>query len=616
MKNLIEQLDRMKDLMVYQKGKTLNEISTKSVSLPNIPKEETPTGTKTNTEVSGEKQIDSDNCLLIQASGEFVVDVDKNSGAVDNFIKNLEEVIKNDEGFNEAKVKGGSMYITEIKLQGFASNYYKGAIEPDWDNDWCKKWVKKGNLYQGVCTDWEIKKYSGKKLTKYKGSKTTNDDLAKRRAENLGKALEDRLRKKAEEAGIKMSPDLKSTYVGGGTMYTHNVTDEYNFKNHKSEWRVDGTGRNPGQIVLCTAKICYEIPKEEECSDKCMVKNSEGKCICPEEKGLKEVDGKCICIETNEPPDENCQCKKPEPEKCPDPCMKRNEEGNCECPSDMKYDKEKKECVCKDENKIKVPGGCKCEKKKIKEGFKCNYQSPKVDGSMATKATNYVGASLVNTLSVGNKDVIYVDFESFVVPDAFYVKYGEQEFFSGFMGKVWDSKYNSLKGQLPNEVYENFTEIVPKFVSKQNEKLRKGLTDNLPRNFIGELVYLKQNNGLLESINSAISSVGGSKQVTSIFGDSDTGGNLQSGAEKISKQIKSIDVGGKISAATVGEFRDKYIKGLNSYGDIMKKMNTSFTIENPNESLSLTVLVFSPLGRTIFNMKINCEADSTPKETE
>ena len=198
MEDLFEQLDRMKDLMVYENGMSIDEVST---SRGNIPTPDTKTdNTKEKKEGGNEEtkpstettKSEGENCFLIKASGEFVVNVNKGSKAVSNFITNLENSIKNSPSFDRSKVKDGSMYITEITLQGFASNYYNGAVEPDFDNGWCKKWDKRGGLYDGLCTDWEIKPFSGKKKSSYSGNKTTNQKLASDRAVNAYNALKEK----------------------------------------------------------------------------------------------------------------------------------------------------------------------------------------------------------------------------------------------------------------------------------------------------------------------------------------------------------------------------------------------------------------------------------------
>lgn len=530
--------------MVYENGSTINEISTKSVSITPKQSDETP---------KNKKEVSKDDCILIKASGEFVVNVNKGSKAVTNFINNLENSIKNNPSFDKSKVKDGSMYITEITLQGFASNYYSGAIEPDFDNGWCKKWDKRGGLYDGLCSEWEIKPFSGTKKSNYKGNKNTNQKLAADRAVNAYNALKEKLTEKAKEEGIKIDPNLKPNYIKGGTIYTKDNVDE-NWKTLISSGKL-----NPGQIVLCTAKVCYKPSVDEK----------------PEPKKGTSTTGSSITTTT-------------EQKECPDKeCMKRNSEGKCECPSDMKFDESTKKCVCKDENKVKVPSGCKCENKK--PPLKCDYSIEK-KGVRGTKENNFVGASLETSFPVGANNSITIDFDSVVVPDAFYIKHGDQEYWSGFMGSVYDNEYTMIA--LSIEERKKIFNILPPNVRKMIEKsISEGDNDYSEmtrgkRNFVGELIYYKQNEGLISSINSAISNVGGKLKVNNVFDEGDQK------AETITKRI----IDGGVS----------YKDGLDSYGNIMKR-NVSFTIDKENESLPLTVLVFSPLDRTIFTMKVKCQ---------
>ncbi len=525
--------------MVYEKGTPINEISTKAISTPPQP----------NTDTKGEEKGGKDDCIIIKASGEFVVNVNKGSKAISNFITNLENSIKNNPSFDKSKVKDGSMYITEITLQGFASNYYNGAVEPDFDNDWCKKWDKRGGLYDGLCTDWEIKPFSGKKKSSYSGNKTTNQKLASDRAVNAYNALKEKLTEKAKEEGIKVDPNLKPNYIKGGTIFTNDNVDE-NWKTRISQGKT-----NPGQVVLCTAKLCY-TPST------------------PTKGGGKKTTTKKEITKTEE-------------KECPDKeCMKRNNEGKCECPSDMKFNESTKKCVCKDENKTKVPGGCKCEKKK--PPLKCDYSIEK-KGVRGTKENNYVGASLETSFPVGANNSITIDFDSVVVPDAFYVKYGDQEYWSGFMGSVYDMKYKQIALSLEDR------KLMLPIQSKQikadiKDSLSKGDNDyndmtNTIRNFVGELVIYKRNRDLIGGINSAISNVGGKMKVNSLFENGDNN------AESITDNI--------IKGGSLGD-------NIKKYKGIMKR-NVSFTIEKENESLPLTVLVFSPLDKTIFKMKVSCQ---------
>jgi len=542
-KNLNEEIDKIKKLMVYENGSTINEISTKSVSITPKQSDETP---------KNKKEVSKDDCILIKASGEFVVNVNKGSKAVTNFINNLENSIKNNPSFDKSKVKDGSMYITEITLQGFASNYYSGAIEPDFDNGWCKKWDKRGGLYDGLCSEWEIKPFSGTKKSNYKGNKNTNQKLAADRAVNAYNALKEKLTEKAKEEGIKIDPNLKPNYIKGGTIYTKDNVDE-NWKTLISSGKL-----NPGQIVLCTAKVCYKPSVDKT----------------PEPKKGTSTTGSSVTTTTEE---KDCLDKE---------CMKRNSEGKCECPSDMKFDESIKKCVCKDEKKVKVPGSCKCKNKK--PPLKCDYSVEK-KGVRGTKENNFVGASLETSFPVGANNSITIDFDSVVVPDAFYVKHGEQEYWSGFMGSVYDTKYRQVA--LSIEDRKLMLPIQSKVVKDYiKDSLSKGDNDysemeNGIRNFVGELVIYKRNRDLIGGINSAISNVGGKMKVNSLFENGDN--NADSVTDNIIKG---------------GSLRDN----IKKYEGIMKR-NVSFTIEKENESLPLTVLVFSPLDRTIFTMKVKCQ---------
>jgi len=127
--------------------------------------------------------------------------------------------------------------------------------------------------------------------------------------------------------------------------------------------------------------------------------------------------------------------------------------------------------------------------------------------------------------------------------------------------------------------------------------------NNIVRNFVGELIYYKQKEDLIGSINSAIKNEGGKLTVTDIFKNGDAG------AEKITDQIIAIDVditneGNR--AKNLPTFRDSFKTNLAAYNNIMKS-GSSFTINKETENLDIVVLVFSPLDRTIFNISVKCE---------
>ena len=172
-----------------------------------------------------------------------------------------------------------------------------------------------------------------------------------------------------------------------------------------------------------------------------------------------------------------------------------------------------------------------------------------------------------------------------VVPDGFYVKYGKQEFWSGFVGDLYKTgdglyKMASVPKNIKNRFYKD---IYPSKYTQQNNTNR---VDNFPRIFPAELVWYKQNDGLLESINAEITKVGGSP-VNSIFKNGD--GN----AETITKKLKSVEKG--------------LSKVWDTYGNVLKG-DTKFTLKKESgEEENIIIIVFSPLAETLFNMKIECK---------
>ncbi len=691
MRNLFEELDRIKNLMVYEKGTLLTEVSTAAQpeggegEKPAEQKsEEKPTDNKVEGSAESENKsqqktqmADKTDCFEIKATGRFVVDIPTGSKAVNNFLNALRQIINSNPEYKKG-LDSGTMYIRDITLQGFASNYYGGKVEPQFDNDYCKNWaIKPDSGYAGVCTDFEFKPFSGKKLptSSYTGKKATNQKLADNRAINLFNSIKDTLAKEGKTIGIKLDPTTTPKYIPGGTMYTKDQVDE-NWKTLISQGQL-----NPGQIVAVTANVCYTL--KEPCPDPCMTKDDSGKCTCPEgmtyneetkqcecppdkekqgcecinkkkepcpecmerlveggececKEGLFKVDGKCFCDkEGKKAPDENCGCP------CPK-CMEKDKDGNCKCkegtfqigdkcfcdaagkipvlddcscpkcPECTVYNVDKKECectgdlvkndkgecVCPKDKPVRVVGSCNCVPEP-KPPLKCNYNA-ETQGGRGVKANNFVAASVSSSFPVGQGDTVTITFDSLVVPDAFYLKYGDQEFWSGFMGDVWNAEYKNVA--LSAEERKKMLYIQPKsmihLINTMKDDDLSSIT-NISRNFVGELMYYKEKEGLIESINAAIASVGGKLTVDKLFkqGDGD--------AKKVTDEIKNIDIDITKSENRVN-YLNKFKEVRNGYGSIMKK-NESFTINKEQENMPINILVFSPLDRTIFNMKVECK---------
>jgi len=185
---------------------------------------------------------------------------------------------------------------------------------------------------------------------------------------------------------------------------------------------------------------------------------------------------------------------------------------------------------------------------------------------------------------------VQLNFDPRVVPDGFYVKYGDQEFWSGFVGDVYkkgDGLYKMIS--VPKNIKNRFyKDIYPSRLTGQGNTNR---VDGYPRIFAGELVWYKQNDGLLESINAEITKVGGSP-VNSIFKNGD--GN----AETITKKLKSVEKG---------------LFGVwDSYGNVLKG-DTKFTLKKESGEDEITIMVFSPLHGRLFDVLINtCETCQEP----
>jgi hypothetical protein len=112
-------------------------------------------------------------------------------------------------------------------------------------------------------------------------------------------------------------------------------------------------------------------------------------------------------------------------------------------------------------------------------------------------------------------------------------------------------------------------------------------------------MYYKEKEGLIESINAAIGSVGGKLKVDSIF----KGGDTQ--AKKVTDEIKNIDID-STKLENIPVYVEKYKSVRAGYDNIMKK-NSSFTITKEQKEMPINILVFSPLDRTVFNMKVECK---------
>jgi len=218
-----------------------------------------------------------------------------------------------------------------------------------------------------------------------------------------------------------------------------------------------------------------------------------------------------------------------------------------------------------------------------------------------------VGYKLETPLPSGVDNSLYIKLDSLIVPDAFYLKYGDQEFWSGFLGEVSHPKFLNVALSV-----EEKRDVVyyarPKYSRDNADKDTDGDYSPLnisERNFIGELTIFKERYKLLENIKKAVGDVGGTPSlITSIFGTDD--GKSDNGkyeiAKSITDQIYNLSES-KNSRVILKE--GAYMDLMGKYKQILKK---EFVVKINKESKdeTLYLLVFSPLGNTEFNIDVKC----------
>lgn len=71
----------------------------------------------------------------------------------------------------------------------------------------------------------------------------------------------------------------------------------------------------------------------------------------------------------------------------------------------------------------------------LKKPFNCNTVNSEFEGVEASVANSYVGYSFAHTVSVAAGTKVTITFDPLDVPDCFWVKYGDKESLSGFLGR-------------------------------------------------------------------------------------------------------------------------------------------------------------------------------------
>ena len=263
----------------------------------------------------------------------------------------------------------------------------------------------------------------------------------------------------------------------------------------------------------------------------------------------------------------------------------------CFIPDTKKEPKEEPKKEPKEEPKKEPKEEPKKEepKEKPKDNI-CDATGEIEEGKRGTVENNFVG--LIKEYNFGDSKKVTVEINPLTVPDAFYVKYGNQEYFSGFIGEKFSDKHKYSPG-VDIETKKLAVSMLPKW---GQDILKKNLNDSMTRihrNFYGELYKLQQNYNLTEKINSVITSdkIGGKGVQLK-----DT---IPTNSEEVVKKI------GKI-----GKTKTIYDDLKNIYKTFQtKEKKFTFSLNKEDGVDKITILVFAPLSKTQFTIRVKCEGE-------
>ena len=248
---------------------------------------------------------------------------------------------------------------------------------------------------------------------------------------------------------------------------------------------------------------------------------------------------------------------------------------------------------------------------KFVEPINCQFNY-KVVGSQKRKDQNFANTPKKGILDIDKEGTtLNLKLDSYIYPDAIWAKVGNYEEFLGFGGTSFTT-LRTKSGNTPGAI-DGIRTSNPEWFEDMclqgyyprawlgQSNFQKGKNKGLPllRVFSVELVYLVENHGLIDSIKTVIENNGGTPNVTAtdLFEDYDTVASAVSAwkprlskmnskyldfkhASKWWNQCKSTDLNGKILRT--------------------KKLDQTY---NGQEG---TVIVWSPLSKTIFNVEAEC----------
>ncbi len=168
---------------------------------------------------------------------------------------------------------------------------------------------------------------------------------------------------------------------------------------------------------------------------------------------------------------------------------------------------------------IKVTGSLKQdgEDEDKKENIvPCNFDFMSGKQKRAKAAQNYTWSSGPMYFSAEVKDSMQFKGSIIDIPDCYYVKYGDQEFFSGFRGDNYQTKDKMIDGDYFKEMKEKgYLPNTAKLAKKDKliGKYMKTETGVWKRRYAYELAFLIKEKGLLDVINAEIGKLGGTEKL-------------------------------------------------------------------------------------------------------
>ena len=239
---------------------------------------------------------------------------------------------------------------------------------------------------------------------------------------------------------------------------------------------------------------------------------------------------------------------------------------------------------------IKVTGDLDQDTDKVKNEITCQFNWASFrQTQVATSPYTWRSPDMTFGADVGEQ----IQFRSNIVyiPDAYYVKYADQEYFSGFAGLDNYKGYKIGTGTAEGSHTAEMKSLgyIPRTAGPKTR-----------RQFTAELVFLVEEKGLFDSINAQIQNLGGSRitkeQLMPGYSD------VLATVNKLKEDFLNF---GSHSDGKKQELWREWRAGCTSKMPRQQKGITS-TFTNTKRGEPIVFLAFPPLHRTVWNMDGQC----------